>query len=87
MPELTMASAAARILASSMAQPKVFQLFQPSGGSTAGLPGAAAAGDAGASVTATRAVAARRAIFMGDLLPGESTTLNVQRGVCSAARG
>lgn len=42
-----MASAAARILASLMSHPKVFQLFQPNGGRTAGLPGAAEAGETG----------------------------------------
>jgi hypothetical protein len=44
-PELTIASAAARILDSLMSQPKVFQLFQPNGGRTAGLPAAAEAGE------------------------------------------
>jgi hypothetical protein len=40
-------------------QPKLFQLFQPSGGVSAGLPGAAAAvGGAGVTVARARAVAA-----------------------------
>src|SRR5687767_7593307 len=53
MPEDTIVSAAWRTWASVIPQPKLFQLFQPSGGVSAGLPGAAgatgAAGAAGAA--------------------------------------
>jgi hypothetical protein len=43
MPEDTIASAAWRTCASVIPHPKLFQLFHPSGGVSAGLPGAAAA--------------------------------------------
>lgn len=43
MPEDTIASAAWRTCASVIPHPKLFQLFQPSGGVSAGLPGAASA--------------------------------------------
>ena len=43
MPEDAIASAAWRTCASVTPHPKLFQLFQPSGGVSAGLPGAAAA--------------------------------------------
>ena len=56
MPEETIASAAWRTAVSVTPQPKLFQLFQPSGGVSAGLPGAAAA--AGATAATASAVAA-----------------------------
>jgi hypothetical protein len=43
MPEDTIASAAWRTWVSVIPHPKLFQLFQPNGGVSAGLPGAAAA--------------------------------------------
>jgi hypothetical protein len=42
MPEDTIASAAWRTWVSVIPHPKLFQLFQPNGGVSAGLPGAAA---------------------------------------------
>jgi hypothetical protein len=43
MPEDTIASAAWRTCASVTPHPKLFQLFHPNGGVSAGLPGAAEA--------------------------------------------
>src|SRR6188768_1157999 len=66
MPDDTIASAAWRTWPSVMPQPKLFQLFQPSGGVSAGLPGAAGAA-AGFAVTvaiAASRTAARRVSFL-----------------------
>jgi hypothetical protein len=63
MPEDTIASAAWRTWASVIPHPKLFQLFQPSGGVRAGLPGAAEAGEWAEAVTdavTVRAAAASR---------------------------
>jgi hypothetical protein len=51
MPEDTIASAAWRTWASVIPHPKLFQLFHPSGGVSAGLPGAAVAVDCAEAVT------------------------------------
>jgi hypothetical protein len=62
MPEDTMASAAWRTCASVIPHPKLFQLFQPRGGVSAGLPGAAEAvewTDAVKDAVTASAVAAR----------------------------
>src|SRR4051794_38544233 len=56
MPEDTIASAAWRTCASVTPQPKLFQLFHPSGGVSAGLPGAAT--EAGTAVRRTASTAA-----------------------------
>src|SRR5688500_7493979 len=65
MPEDTIASAAWRTWASVMPQPKLFQLFQPIGGVTAGLPGAACATGCAVTVAnATRTAAARCGSFL-----------------------
>ncbi|GHE93254.1 hypothetical protein GCM10018772_16280 [Streptomyces fumanus] len=63
MPEDTIASAAWRTWASVMPHPKLFQLFHPSGGVSAGLPGAAVAGEWAEAVTdavTVRTAVARR---------------------------
>ncbi|CAM5417871.1 hypothetical protein SGLAM104S_02736 [Streptomyces glaucescens] len=56
MPEDTIASAAWRTWASVIPHPKLFQLFHPSGGVSAGLPGAAEAVDRAVTVTDAAAV-------------------------------
>lgn len=63
MPEDAIASAAWRTCASVIPQPKLFQLFQPRGGVSAGLPGAAEAvvwAEAVANAVTVNAAAARR---------------------------
>src|SRR3954452_11304008 len=63
MPEETIASAAWRTCASVIPHPKLFQLFQPRGGVSAGLPGAAEAVEGAEAVenaVNTMAAAARR---------------------------
>ncbi|OAH10359.1 hypothetical protein STSP_63100 [Streptomyces jeddahensis] len=63
MPEDTIASAAWRTWASVIPHPKLFQLFQPSGGVSAGLPGAASAvvpAEAVTQAVSVSAVAVRR---------------------------
>ncbi|GGQ58460.1 hypothetical protein GCM10010216_20470 [Streptomyces flaveolus] len=58
MPEDTIASAAWRTWVSVTPQPKLFQLFHPSGGLSAGLPGAAEAVDCAEAVTDATTVSA-----------------------------
>ncbi|GAA2250311.1 hypothetical protein GCM10010145_17160 [Streptomyces ruber] len=58
MPEDTIASAAWRTWVSVIPHPKLFQLFHPSGGVSAGLPGAAEAVDWAETVTDAATVSA-----------------------------
>src|SRR4051794_30642462 len=60
MPEEAIASAAWWMVASLTLQPKLFQLFQPRGGVSAGLPGAATAAGAATDNESAAAVAASR---------------------------
>ncbi|GAA0350077.1 hypothetical protein GCM10009540_82960 [Streptomyces turgidiscabies] len=59
MPEDTIASAAWRTWASVIPHPKLFQLFQPKGGVSAGLPGAAEAVEWAEAVTDAVTVSTR----------------------------
>src|SRR3954465_3431233 len=80
MPEDSSASAAWRTCASVIPHPKLFQLFQPSGGVSAGLPGAAAEVEWAAAVKDAVTVSATAAKRRSSRLPDRPGTVGSFRG-------